>query len=50
MMERAKISGTESSLSDSIPLRFGDDPHVWACWLYYEEGMTQGDIATTMGL
>lgn len=49
-MERAKISGAEGSLSDSIPLRFGDDPHVWACWLYYEEGMTQGDIAKTMGI
>lgn len=33
-----------------IPMRYGDDPHVWACWLYYEEGMTQGDIATAMGI
>ncbi|MBY3217702.1 dihydroxyacetone kinase subunit DhaK [Rhizobium laguerreae] len=36
--------------SEPIPLRFGDDPYVWACWLYYEDGMTQGDIAETMGI
>jgi dihydroxyacetone kinase-like protein len=35
--------------SEQIPLRFGDDPYVWACWLYYEDGMTQGDIAETWG-
>lgn len=34
----------------AMPLRFGDDPLLWAAWLYYEEGMTQGDIATEMGL
>lgn len=34
----------------SIPLRYGDDPFVWACWLYYEDGMTQSDIAETMGI
>ncbi|PSJ62623.1 bifunctional sugar-binding transcriptional regulator/dihydroxyacetone kinase subunit DhaK [Kumtagia ephedrae] len=33
-----------------IPLRYGDDPLVWACWLYYEERMTQGDIAEAMGI
>lgn len=33
-----------------IPLRFGDDPYVWACWLYYEDGMTQGEIADAMGV
>ncbi len=32
------------------PLRFGDDPYVWASWLYYQEGMTQNDIAQTMGI
>ncbi len=34
----------------SIPLRYGDDPYVWACWLYYEDGRTQGDIAEIMGI
>jgi dihydroxyacetone kinase-like protein len=42
-------SGAEDA-SEPIPLRFGDDPYVWACWLYYEDGMTQGDIAETMGI
>jgi dihydroxyacetone kinase-like protein len=35
---------------DPVPLRFGDDPLLWASWLYYEEGMTQGDIAELMGV
>ncbi|MGA2485320.1 MAG: bifunctional sugar-binding transcriptional regulator/dihydroxyacetone kinase subunit DhaK [Roseiarcus sp.] len=34
----------------ATPLRFGDDPYVWASWLYYQEGMTQSDIAQTMGI
>ena len=34
----------------SIPLRFGNDPLLWASWLYYEEGMTQGDIARIIGV
>ncbi|NTI44003.1 bifunctional sugar-binding transcriptional regulator/dihydroxyacetone kinase subunit DhaK [Rhizobium rhizogenes] len=36
--------------SDVMPLRYGDDPYVWACWLYYEDGRTQGDIAEIMGI
>ncbi len=32
------------------PLRFGDDPYVWASWLYYQERMTQNDIAQAMGI
>lgn len=32
------------------PLRFGEDPLLWASWLYYQEGLTQGDIATQMGV
>lgn len=35
---------------DAIPLRYGDDPYVWACWLYYEDGMTQSEIADAMGV
>ena len=31
-------------------MRFGDDPYVWASWLYYQEGMTQSDIAQTMSI
>lgn len=33
-----------------MPLRFGDDPLLWASWLYYEEGLTQGTIAEQMGV
>nr|WP_250157252.1 bifunctional sugar-binding transcriptional regulator/dihydroxyacetone kinase subunit DhaK [Tianweitania aestuarii] len=33
-----------------IPLKFGDDPQVWACWLYYEDRLTQGEIAEAMGI
>lgn len=36
--------------ADGIPLRYGDDPYVWACWLYYEDGRTQGEIANIMGI
>ncbi|MBN9056087.1 MAG: dihydroxyacetone kinase subunit DhaK [Rhizobiales bacterium] len=35
---------------NAMPLRYGDDPYVWACWLYYEDGMTQGEIADAMGV
>ena len=39
-----------SDSGGATPLRFGDDPYVWASWLYYQEGMTQNDIAQTMGI
>jgi dihydroxyacetone kinase-like protein len=42
-------SGTTETV-DAIPLRYGDDPYIWACWLYYEDGMTQGEIADAMGV
>lgn len=41
---------TQTDSSASMPLRYGDDPYVWACWLYYEEGRTQHDIADIMGI
>ncbi|EEW26189.1 bifunctional sugar-binding transcriptional regulator/dihydroxyacetone kinase subunit DhaK [Rhodobacter ferrooxidans] len=31
------------------PLRFGDDPLLLASWLYYEEGLTQSEIADQLG-
>ncbi len=34
----------------AMPLRFGDDPYVWACWLYYQDRLTQGQIADAMGV
>jgi dihydroxyacetone kinase-like protein len=35
---------------ENIPLRFSDDPYVWASWLYYEDHLTQADIAEVMGI
>src|ERR1700676_729922 len=35
---------------EPIPLRFRDDPHVWAAWLYFRDGMTQSGIAAVMGV
>ena len=34
----------------STPLEFAGDPIVWAAWLYYEEGMTQEEIAERLGV
>jgi dihydroxyacetone kinase-like protein len=48
-----KVPGSKVALSEAagnMPLRFGDDPYVWACWLYYEDGRTQGEIADIMGI
>ena len=33
-----------------VPLRFRDDPLVWAGWLYVHDGLTQNDIAAVMGV
>ena len=43
------LSASERQSGSQLPLRFGGDPLLWAAWLYYEEGMTQGDIAVAMG-
>lgn len=32
------------------PLRYGDDPLLWAAWLYYEDELTQSEIAAAMGI
>ena len=48
-----KTTGTRGDAVEVVapmPLRFGDDPYVWACWLYYEDGRTQSDIAQIMGI
>ena len=46
----ARSYSAPSEAGGGTPLRFGDDPYVWASWLYYQEGMTQSDIAQTMGI
>ncbi|UHD44253.1 dihydroxyacetone kinase subunit DhaK [Aureimonas altamirensis] len=45
-----RIAGKAQGEPGAMPLRFGDDALLWAAWLYYEEGMTQGDIASAMGV
>lgn len=48
-----KASDNQADMADTpspMPLRFGDDPYVWACWLYYEDGRTQGEVADIMGI
>jgi DNA-binding transcriptional regulator LsrR (DeoR family) len=34
----------------AAPLEFGGDPVVWAAWLYYEERMTQEEVAERLGV
>ena len=36
--------------AELIPLRFRGDPHVWASWLYFQDGLTQNQIAEVMGV
>lgn len=45
-----KPKANTSENSFAIPMRYGDDPYVWACWLYYEDGLTQSEIADVMGI
>ena len=33
-----------------MSLRYGNDSLLWACWLYYEEGLNQGEVAQKMGV
>lgn len=49
MVKRSGGKSDKAILSE-MPMRFGDDPLLWAAWLYYEDGMTQADIANLMGL
>ncbi len=45
----ARAAGDEGGAL-AIPLRFRDEPLVWASWLYFQDGMTQHDIAGVMGV
>lgn len=40
----------DSGVLAEMPMRFGEDALLWAAWLYYEDGLTQGEIAQKMGL
>lgn len=48
-MPRKPAAPAAEKRRERPPLRFGDDPLLWASWLYYEEGLTQGEIADEMG-
>ncbi|MEQ5777217.1 bifunctional sugar-binding transcriptional regulator/dihydroxyacetone kinase subunit DhaK [Thalassospira sp. NFXS8] len=50
MSARKPQRASNSSANVRPPLRFGDDLLLWAAWLYYEEGLTQGEIADHMGV
>ena len=41
---------TDRTESTRVPLRFGEDALLWAAWLYYEEGLTQNEVAQAMGV
>jgi dihydroxyacetone kinase-like protein len=47
---RSRPPGNSAANANSVPLRFRDDPLLWAGWLYAQDGMTQNDIAKTMGV
>lgn len=49
MASPRRRNAKDSTRSSRPPLRFGDDPLLWAAWLYYEEGLTQGEIADQLG-
>lgn len=45
------VAQTRVKRSDlSPPPEFGGDPIVWAAWLYYEERMTQEEVADQLGV
>ncbi|MCR9089093.1 MAG: bifunctional sugar-binding transcriptional regulator/dihydroxyacetone kinase subunit DhaK [Rhodobacteraceae bacterium] len=48
-MPHPKKRTAKDTQSPKPPLRFGEDPLLWVSWLYYEEGLTQGEIARIVG-
>lgn len=42
--------GRPGDIAPRGPLRYGDDPLLWASWLYYEEGLTQNEVAEAMNV
>jgi dihydroxyacetone kinase-like protein len=47
---RTSRAGGEEGGALAIPLRFRDEPLVWASWLYFQDGLTQHEIAGVMGV
>lgn len=54
MPKRATKHRRAAAISDpgptSVPLRFRDEPLLWAGWLYVHDGLTQSQIAGVMGV
>lgn len=53
MLKRSKQTGDVQGARDAsgaIPLRFRDEPLLWAGWLYVHDGLTQRQIAAVMGV
>ncbi len=42
--------GRSGEGSPPIPPEFRGDPYVWASWLYFQDGLTQNEIADVMGV
>lgn len=51
MGQAARVAVARTRRRDlAPPAEFSGDPIVWAAWLYYEERMTQEEVAETMGV
>ena len=49
-LERRSAPARSKRRAVMTPLEFGGDPVVWAAWLYYEERMTQEEVAERLGV
>lgn len=45
-----KLKNVKSEERPSIPASFQGDPVIWAAWLYFQDGLTQGEIADIIGV
>lgn len=50
MASRVSSNTAATAAEKRPPTRFGEDMLLWAAWLYYEEGLTQAEIAKRIGL
>ena len=51
IQDRGRLATARIKRSELMPpAEFAGDPIVWAAWLYYEERMTQEEIAEQLGV
>src|SRR5215470_10218393 len=50
VQERNAIQSRVRRSELSTPPEFSGDPIIWAAWLYYEERMTQEEVAEQLGV